>query len=157
MWAARTRKQRQRNRITVTKSVLNAEMKRGSHGSTVRMGLWKVASVGLFFIDLVWPTVTRTLLQFNTCRDLGESGFWLEADFSIRCSGDKYEAYMPWVIVAAVFYSCGVPILFMHLVRQFADRGKEGDKVVRLAMGWMCTSKCSTCYYLFAGFLILLF
>ena len=44
------------------------------------MGLWKVAPIILFLIDLLYPSITRTLLQFATCRDLGSAGFFLEAD-----------------------------------------------------------------------------
>ena len=48
-------------------------------GCCVR-GLWTAAPVALFCLDLLYPAITRTLLQFFTCRDLGEAGKWLEAD-----------------------------------------------------------------------------
>ena len=54
-----------------------------SDNAVVR-GFWAAVHPVLFFVDLVHPIVTRTLLQFGTCRDLGSAGRWLEADYSIR-------------------------------------------------------------------------
>ena len=49
-------------------------------GCLVR-GMWAAAPIALFCLDLMYPAITRTLLQFGTCRDLGEeAGKWLEAD-----------------------------------------------------------------------------
>ncbi len=47
-------------------------------------GLWKAAPVILFIIDLIYPTLTRTLCQFFTCRDLASAGLFLEADYSVQ-------------------------------------------------------------------------
>ena len=119
---------------------------RGSHGSHVKEGLWAAAPVVLFFLDLVYPLVTRTLCAFFSCRDLGVAGFWLEEDYSVHCFDvvdGKYEydkayiAYMPWVAAAAFFYSLGLPALFMFLLKHFMHRGKAGDRVVSKALSWM--------------------
>ena len=53
--------------------------RRGSDRSLVKAGLWAAAPFALQFVDLVWPTVCRTLLQLYTCRDLKSAGHWLEA------------------------------------------------------------------------------
>ena len=47
-------------------------------------GLWKAAPYALFCLDFLYPAITRTLLQFFTCRDLGKAGKWLEADCTFR-------------------------------------------------------------------------
>ena len=62
------------------------------HGYCER-GLWMAAPIALLALDLIYPAVSRTLLQFFTCRDLGQSsaidatgedaGRWLEADYSL--------------------------------------------------------------------------
>ena len=85
------------------------------------------------------------LLQFYTCHELGSSGAWLEASYSVRCRDkdgkmdDTYGAYVYTTGLAAAFYSIGVPLMFFWVVRAFQDRGKRGDMVVRGAIGWMCT------------------
>ena len=60
------------------------ERKDGSDKSIVKMGMWKAAPVILFIIDLIYPTLTRTLCQFFTCRDLASAGLFLEADYSVQ-------------------------------------------------------------------------
>ena len=94
-WAARHHHHRRRGKIEMRRSVLARERSRGSHESTVKTGLWKAAPITLFILDLIYPAVTRTLLEFYTCRDLrtgpcvtcdaGEEssppGHWLEADY----------------------------------------------------------------------------
>jgi len=57
---------------------------RKSEDSVIMRGLWNTAAANLFIIDLIYPVITRTLLQFFTCRDLGEAGKWLEVDYSAR-------------------------------------------------------------------------
>ena len=52
----------------------------------------------------------------------------------------EYKRYRPWVFMAAMFYAFGVPLLFVYLVYRFKHNGiAGGDKVVRGALGWMCT------------------
>ena len=52
-----------------------------STGKLIKDGLWTAAPFALFILDLIWPAVTRALLQYFSCRDLGSVGFWLEADY----------------------------------------------------------------------------
>ena len=106
VWAARHQKKRRTNRISVTSSFVRRERKRGSVNSIIKTGMWKVAAPLLFFLDLVYPIVTRTLLQLFTCHDLLSAGRWLEVDYSIQpvnipaehfsthCSLDSHTAYL---------------------------------------------------------------
>ena len=48
--------------------------------SAIKHGSWLAAPIALMAIDLLYPAVTRTLLQYFSCRDLGPAGFYLEAD-----------------------------------------------------------------------------
>ena len=104
---------------------------RGSHDSIVKTGLWNVAAPILFVLDLIYPNVTRILLQYATCRHLGKAGWWLEASYSIECHVDSYNAYLPMAIGMGALYSLGWPVLSFYLVKRFQDRGKSGDKVVQ--------------------------
>ena len=85
-WARRHHVQRKRGRITTTRSTLMRERLRGvEHGKAIKsvlvMGLWKAAPIALFLLDLLYPTITRTLCSFFVCRDLGAAGKYLEVDY----------------------------------------------------------------------------
>ena len=75
LWAARPKK-RQRMKL----GALKRKTKRGSD-HYVKDGLWAAAPICLFLLDLLWPSITRTLFQFFSCRPLGASGRWLEVDY----------------------------------------------------------------------------
>ena len=80
---AATRRKRKRRK---TLAQMRMEQRRGSHNSAVRTGLWESAAAILLVVDLIWPSVTRILFQFFSCRDLGDAGKYLEVDYSIRPS-----------------------------------------------------------------------
>ena len=61
-------------------SIPNDSSGHRSTGVVVR-GLWFAAPVVLFFLDLVFPVVTRVTLQFFVCRDLSVAGWYLESDY----------------------------------------------------------------------------
>ena len=89
------RKGRSRHTIMVSPSDLERERKRGSSDSTLKMGLWKAAAPALFILDLIHPTITRTLCAYFVCRNLGSAGWFLEADYSVRCGPESaaFDAY----------------------------------------------------------------
>jgi hypothetical protein len=162
LWAAQRHKKRRANRITVTPSALEMERARGSSNSVIKTGLWKAAGPLIFALDLCYPTITRVLWQLNTCRDLGSSGWWLEADYSIKCSNREgmdeddatklYDSYLIWARLMAVVYSFGIPALFYILLRTFRERARAGDRLVRGALSWMYTPyRRSYEWYVFAA------
>ena len=91
----------------------------------------------LFVVDLLYPLITRVLFQYFSCRDLGSAGSWLEADHAVDCKSKEYTGFVPIVAGFAVFWSVGVPALFLYLVHNFHHHGKAGDKVVRGSIAWM--------------------
>ena len=143
---ARERRRRRRGNDNRTRSMLRSAKRRGSEKSVIKAGLWRTAAINLFVIDLMFPTITRTLLAFFSCRGLNtpiesEEGRWLEADHSIECNTPKYNARLPLVAAMSASFVFGVPALFYYLESHFATlgRGKARDKVVEGALGWMCT------------------
>ena len=104
---------------------------------TVGLGLWLVAPVCLQGIDLLFPFLTRTLLQTFACRDLGEAGSYLQADYGIFCDGDEYQRFKLPVIIFSVLYSLGIPAIFMWLLYKYEARAKAGDVFVRRALSFM--------------------
>ncbi len=118
---------------------------RGAHGSIVKEGMWVAAPFLLNTIDILYPTITKTLATFFSCRNLQDAGWWLEQDYGVQCgyaSPDndaytvRYAAHRTWVAVAALVYSLGVTAFFMYLVYAFKHHGTAGgDKVVHRALG----------------------
>ena len=137
MWASRRKKKRRASNVALPRAVYLRERKRGTYNSVVKAGLWKVAAPLLFCLDLLYPTITRTLLQLFTCHDLGSAGRWLEADYSVSCaSGGQYSSYLGVTGFFAIMFSVGIPFLFHYLVKRYQALGKRGDKVVQAAIGW---------------------
>ena len=96
--------------------------------------------MAVHFVALSLSSISRTLLQFGTCRDLGAAGEWLEADYSVRCRSDENPKYAPYAAmawVAGAGYGVGLPVLFMYLVHKYKRFGKEGDSLIRHAIGGM--------------------
>ena len=113
------------------------EKRRGSHDNILLSGMWKAAAPVLFILDWIYPLVCRTLCDFFACRDLKAAGWYLEADYSVRCRGDeRFDLWLPYVAAATVGYVFGIPAFFWFLVRKYKRRGQEGDKTVSGALGW---------------------
>ena len=142
--------------VKATRSMLrrqHMEQKRGTDRSILIAAWWRTAAWILFSIDLIYPLVTRTLLQFFTCHDLGSAGRWLEVSYEIRCDkiSSTYNDYYTVTGVVGALWALGIPALFYFLVHRFQRRGRDGDKVVQAAIGWMCKfiSSCYVTAYLF--------
>ena len=76
LWASCTSATPSHSRARHRQAIQGSEPR---EGCCVR-GLWMAAPIALFCLDLIYPAITRTLLQFFTCRTLGDSGKWLEVD-----------------------------------------------------------------------------
>ena len=100
-----------------------------------KAGWWNTAHLSLFCLDLLYPTITRTLLQLASCRDLGEAGSWMESDYNVRCYTTKYFSFVPLMAAGVVLFAVGVPAGFMFLCKHYKDLGKAGDIVVVRALG----------------------
>ena len=88
-------------------------------------------------IDLIYPVVTRTLLAFFGCHNLGSAGLFLYSAYEVECYTERWFAYLPWVTLAAIVFSIGIPAGFLFLILKFKDRGKAGDRSVQKAIGWL--------------------
>ena len=109
--------------------------------SVVVEALWIMAPI-LGVIDFVYPLLTRTLLQFFTCRKLeapidSPNGLWLEADYSLECYTPQYKAIAPIVAIFAFLYSFGIPAIFLGLILRFKERGRAGEEKIERALGWI--------------------
>jgi len=80
-----------------------------------QLGLYKRAVFWCFF--LVFPSVTRQLLSFFHCKEVGGVEY-LVADFSQECSSEEWNSALPVVALFLIFYLMLCPGgLFLHLYR----------------------------------------
>ena len=84
MLKAAQKKSRNRTRRGVAASRSTEDHRAlGIHESVFMKGLWYAAPYALYIIDLIHPTITRTLCSFLTsCRDLASAGWWLPVNVS---------------------------------------------------------------------------
>ena len=83
-------------RLRRTLSALNSphhSISKAHSASVLTRLMWAMMHPLLFSLDLVYPAITRTLLSFFLCRDLGSAGLWLEADYGISCDPERNEWY----------------------------------------------------------------
>ena len=73
---------------------------------------WKV---GLFFLFVVYPSVSSTVLRMWHCRPI-EDKWYLYADYRVTCDG-SWNTYAAIAGVAFVVYPLGVPLGFLYLLR----------------------------------------
>lgn len=58
-----------------------AELYRKNMKQSVQHGLQRSVALVCLLLDELYPSVTRAILQIFRCRELGASGYWLEADY----------------------------------------------------------------------------
>ena len=61
--------------------------------SVMQEGLWRATAAALFFMDLVFPIVTRTMASFFTCRDLKTGTTGMQCDSPESCGDPDYQGY----------------------------------------------------------------
>ena len=116
LWSVRHHRQRRTSKISMRRSTLRRERQRGSHNSVVKTALWKISAAMLVFVDFIYPTVCRTLLQTFTCQDLGSAGWWLEAESVENAYVVTMHKPTRWVFIS----SDTVLFLYIHFVSLFS-------------------------------------
>ena len=67
---------------------------------------------------------------------MGSAGIYLESDYSEECYTDRWYNFLPYVTVATVVFSVGIPAGFLFLVHKYKDRRNASSSSA--ALGWMC-------------------
>jgi hypothetical protein len=82
----------------------------------------------LFFTYFILPGVSTILFQMlRPCVDVdpegssGQSQRYLEADYNIECTSDRYKLGVVWAYVFVVLYPIGNPFLYLYLLVQAKD------------------------------------
>jgi hypothetical protein len=82
----------------------------------------------LFFTYFILPGVSTILFQMlRPCVDVdpedssGQSQRYLEADYNIECTSDRYKLGVIWAYVFMILYPVGIPCLYLYLLVQAKD------------------------------------
>lgn len=70
---------------------------------------------------LLYPGVSSTIFKMLVCRDI-EGTVFLAADFTIKCTDDKWLAYLAPTIVAIIVYPLGVPAVLLQWLWRYKKR-----------------------------------
>jgi hypothetical protein len=57
------------------------------------------------------------MLGVYNCRDLGTSGIFLRADYSLNCESDLYARSIVIGAFGTILYPIGIPVLFYHVIK----------------------------------------
>ena len=72
--------------------------------------------VVLWMFVVIYPAVSRVVLQMMNCKYLDHGESYLYADMRISCNSEKYKSYIPLITLAFLIYPIGVPALFFYLL-----------------------------------------
>ena len=84
-----------------------------------RAGVIAAAPFLLQVVDLLFPTTARTLLEYFTCRNLDEAGWYLEADYNVACWEGVHMGAVVFAFIGMGVYVIGIPLLGTLIVRKY--------------------------------------
>jgi len=70
-----------------------------------------------WIILLIYPAVSRVVLESVNCRTLDNGRMYLVADFTIDCHSRYYLHHMPLIVLALAVYPIGIPLMFFLLLK----------------------------------------
>ncbi|KAM3570220.1 hypothetical protein VYU27_007700 [Nannochloropsis oceanica] len=70
-----------------------------------------------WIILLIYPAVSRVVLESVNCRTLDNGRMYLVADFTINCHSRYYLNHMPLIVLALAVYPIGIPLMFFLLLK----------------------------------------
>jgi hypothetical protein len=110
----------------------------------IRIRFWRLLQ---FFLFLIYPTVTATVLRYFMCRQLNGKWFLL-ADMSQTCYSPTWNL---WSLVAAVFallYPLGIPLFFfVRLYRHRYPKNRLHAPSVRAENGFLYDGYTDQAWY----------
>ena len=104
---------------------------------SLKHGVHRSVSLVCLLMDELYPSVTRTIFQIFRCRELGASGWWLEADYNNHCFDEQWSGYLVLAIPAMVIYAIGIPLGFFLVVRRYKKKGMLDDPDIDRMIGWL--------------------
>ena len=73
----------------------------------------------LLLLYVCYPGVSVTIFSMFSCTSLDSGVSYLNADFQIHCYTLKHYGYIGGAIVCLLFYTVGIPLFFVQLLRHF--------------------------------------
>jgi hypothetical protein len=77
----------------------------------------RLITLWFWIILLIYPAVSRVVLEAVNCRTLDRGQRFLVADYSINCNSSYYTSFLPLIGPALVLYPIGIPLLFFLMLK----------------------------------------
>eukprot|EP00004_Rigifila_ramosa_P004532 TRINITY_DN1501_c0_g1_i1.p1 TRINITY_DN1501_c0_g1~~TRINITY_DN1501_c0_g1_i1.p1 ORF type:complete len:1111 (-),score=242.14 TRINITY_DN1501_c0_g1_i1:113-3445(-) len=98
------------------------------------MGSRVIAGIVLF-INLVYLVAVSKALEVFDCTRQPNGVRTLDAYPEIVCLSARHKAMIPGAILASIFYSAGIPLSYLYVLRRGAKAGALGDHYFQLKYG----------------------
>jgi len=87
-----------------------------------------------FTLFLTYPSISSSILSYWVCKPVGNQ-YYLVTDFSLFCYDDLWWHYLPFAVIMAIIYPCGVPFGFFLLL--WSNRGSLASVSVKQRLGFL--------------------
>ncbi|CAN0089674.1 unnamed protein product [Ectocarpus fasciculatus] len=86
----------------------------------------------LLLMFLVYSSVSSIVFQTFACETLDDGVEYLRADYRIRCTGAKHEAFKSYAGIMTIVYPVGIPLLYAVLLfqRRHVLTDADADKTI---------------------------
>jgi hypothetical protein len=96
---------------------------RHGHDATVieKKRQWKrlrdlTVKIYFWFCLISYPPLSQRILSFFNCRNLGLTGTYLRADYTVSCESNSYQLFFFVAMFGTLLVPVGVPVLFSFVV-----------------------------------------
>jgi hypothetical protein len=79
--------------------------------------------LAIVLLMVLYPTLCSKVFTTFACVNLGESGFYMIADMSVRCFGSEWAWWAALSSLAMLVYIVGIPLTFVALLYRAKRRG----------------------------------
>lgn len=90
----------------------------------------------LFTLFLMYPGVSRKVLETFVCRDIDGTQY-LVADFDIQCYTGDWLRFLPYEIFVTLVYPLGIPAAMFYLIRRKRQEDRLRDPATLLSYGFL--------------------
>ena len=99
---------------------------------------------------LIYPSLSGTVLQYFSCKDVGDDNLFIRYSIETSCQDDKYKNFRGGAIFFVILFPIGIPVLFLtvmargmrhiknaELSKEYAETHKDIIAYNQKTYGWI--------------------
>ena len=99
---------------------------------------------------LIYPSLSGTVLQYFSCKDVGDDNLFIRYSIETSCQDDKYKNFKGGAIFFVILFPVGIPLLFLTVMargmrhiknaeisREYAETHKDVIAYNQKTYGWI--------------------